>query len=396
MRRPLEGVRIADFTLHAAGPFCAHILSLLGAQVIKIESAARPDIFRRPHPVYGRMEVSPFEQVAANKLSVTLNLKQPRAIELSKRLVALSDLVMESFRPGVMERLGLSYDELLRVKPDIVMLSISASGQTGRDRALPGYAPLFAAAGGLGYLTGYSDGPPVEIRHVMDHSVGMTGAFAAIAALWQQRATGTGQHVDLAAREVASAFIGDALVQTSCGESPARQGNASQTMAPHGVYACAGKDRWLSITVADERQWQGLVKTVGDRRLATDERFQSGPARIAHASALDAILSEWSRTRDADATAQELQANGVAACPSWNASELAADAHLRARNAIVDFPTNGSARAVIGTLFRFSKSESGLRSGTPALGEHNDYVFGELLGISEEERRTLERQRVIY
>ena len=396
MRRPLEGVRIADFTLHAAGPFCAHVLALLGAEVIKIESATRPDIFRRPHPVYGRMEVSPFEQVAANKLSVTLNLKELPAVELARRLVAISDIVIESFRPGVMQRLGLSYQELAHVKPQIVMVSVSAFGQTGRDRALPGYAPLFGAAGGLGYLTGYGDGPPVEIRHVMDHSVGMTAAFAAIAALWQQRATGQGQHVDVAAREVASAFIGDALVEASCGGKPTRKGNANGAMAPHGVYQCAGEDRWLSIAVAKEEQWDALVEVVGDRMLGTDPRFQSSEVRAKHAAELDAVIARWTRSRDAGITAENLQKSGVPACPSWNASELAADEHLRARGTIIDFQTNDSTRAVIGTLFRFSKSENGLRSGTPSLGQHNDYVFGELLGLPEEERRTLESQHVIY
>lgn len=395
MRKPLDGVRIADFSLHAAGPFCAHVLSLLGAEVIKIESAMRPDIFRRPHPVYGRMDVSPFEQVAANKLSITLNLKEPRAVELAKRLVAKCEMVLESFRPGVMARLGLSYQELRNINPQIVMVSVSAYGQEGPDSALPGYAPLFGAAGGLGYLTGYAGGPPVEIRHVMDHSVGMTAAFAALAALWRRRATGCGQHVDVAAGEVASAFVGDALLAASFGMDMQRRGNASDTMAPHGVYRCAGADRWLSIAVADESQWQGLLATVHDARLSA-EVFATVAQRIAASEQLDALISEWTITQDADAAAAALQANGVPACPSWNAENIATDKHLRARGTIVDFRTNGDVRAVIGSLFRFAKSASGLRNGTPALGEHNDYVFGKLLGISEEERRFLERNHIIY
>lgn len=395
MRRPLEGVRVADFTLHAAGPFCAHVLSLLGAEVIKIESAMRPDIFRRPHPVYGRMEVSPFEQVAANKLSITLNLKEPRAIELAKRLVAQCDMVIESFRPGVMQRLGLAYEELCSIRPDVVMVSVSAYGQEGPDRALPGYAPLFGAAGGLGYLTGYSDGPPVEIRHVMDHSVGMTAAFAALAALWQQRTTGRGQHVDVAAGEVASAFVGDALLAAAFGVPVYRRGNSSDTMAPHGVYPCAGEDAWLSIAVASDDQWQALVSIAGDSRLL-DERFRTAESRLRHATEIDALLAEWTRTQNSDAAAARLQATGIPACPSWNSAQLATDAHLRARGTIVDFATNEGPRAVIGSLFRFSKSQSGLQTGTPALGEHNDQIFGDLLGLSIDERHRLEREHVIY
>lgn len=395
MRRPLEGVRIADFTLHAAGPFCAHVLSLLGAEVIKIESALRPDIFRRPHPVYGRMEVSPFDQVAANKLSVTLNLKEPRAIEIAKKLVARCDMVLESFRPGVMQRLGLSFADLRSVKPDIVMVSISAYGQEGPDRALPGYAPLFGAAGGLGYLTGYADGPPVEIRHVMDHSVGMTAAFAALAALWQQRTNGCGQHVDVAAGDVASGFVGDALLAAAFGVQMRRNGNASDTIAPHGVYKCAGEDAWLSIAVTDDAQWQALVAIVGDCRLA-GQRHRTVQDRLQHAAEIDALLGEWTRTQDNDAAAARLQAGGIPACPAWNAAQLASDPHLRARGAIVDFGNNGETRAVIGTLFRFSKSLSGLQTGTPALGEHNDRILGDLLGLSTDERRRLEHEHVIY
>ena len=395
MASPLEGVRIADFTLHAAGPFCAHVLSLLGAEVIKIESAMRPDIFRRPHPVYGRMDVSPFEQVAANKRSITLNLREPRGVELAKRLVGISDMVIESFRPGVMERLGLGYDQLARVKPDVVMVSISAFGQTGPDRELPGYAPLFSAAGGLGFLTGYADGPPVEIRHVMDHSVGMIGAFAAMSALWHQRTFGRGQHVDVAAREVASAFIGEALLQAEYGQVPMRSGNASDATAPHGVYPCREPDSWLSISISDERQWSALVETVGDSRLG-EPRFATLAGRLAGAEELDAVVTEWTRTRDADDTARRLQERGVAAVPSWNAAALASDGHLRSRGTIVDVPVDGKRRAVIGTLFRFSRSTSGLRTTTPALGEHNDYVFGDLLGLAEDERRMLQHARVIF
>jgi len=395
MPKPLDGIRIADFTLHAAGPFCAHALSLLGAQVIKIESAVRPDIFRRPHPVYGRMDVSNFEQVAANKLSATLNLKEPRAIDLAKRLIATCDMVIESFRPGVMNRLGLSYSELKKVKPDIVMVSISAYGQSGPDSGLPGYAPLFGAAGGLGYMTGYADGPPVEIRHVMDHAVGMTAAFAAMAALWRRRSTGQGQHVDVSARDVASAFIGDALLEASLGGVPKRSGNADANMAPHGVYPCAGADAWLAIAVNDRDAWEGLVSTLGDARLSQD-RFATLERRLVNIEALDAIVTEWTRQRSSDEAALALQKNRVPACPAWNSEQLCSDEHLRARGTIVDLPENDVSRAVIGSLLRFSKLESGLGTTTPRLGEHNDYVFGQLVGMPDDERRSLERDKVIH
>ena len=179
---PLAGVRIADFTIHAAGPFCTHLLSQLGAECIKIESRTRPDAFRKPHAVYGRMQAATFDQVSANKLSVRLNLKQPEAVAIAKRIVALSDIAAESFRPGVMKRLGLDFEALREAKPDIVLLSLSSCGQSGPDSHFAGYAPLFGAWGGLGWMSGYSDGPPVEMRHVMDHSAGVHAAATPVRA----------------------------------------------------------------------------------------------------------------------------------------------------------------------------------------------------------------------
>ena len=178
---PLAGVRVADFSVHAAGPFAGMLLAVLGADVIKVESAARLDITRRPHAMYGKPPSS-FEQVNASKRSVTLNLKEPRALELAYDLARISDIVLENFRPGVMERLGLGYPQLREIKPDIIMVSLSSNGQTGPEARYAGYAPMFAALGGLGHITGYPDGPPVELRHAMDHTGGMMAAFAAVAA----------------------------------------------------------------------------------------------------------------------------------------------------------------------------------------------------------------------
>jgi crotonobetainyl-CoA:carnitine CoA-transferase CaiB-like acyl-CoA transferase len=264
---PLDGVRIADFTLHAAGPFCTQILTVLGAECIKIETSGRLDIFRKPHPVYGRMEAATFDQVSAGKLSVRLNLKTPRGVELAKQLVGMSDVVAESFRPGVMQRLGLDYETLSALNPQIVMVSLSAAGQTGPDSRHAGYAPLFGASGGLGTLTGYEDGPPVEVRHVMDHSTGLAASNAVLAACFARKRTGRGQHVDVAAREVAMSFVGDALLeQAVTGRPQNRQGNDMFNRAPHNVYRCQGDDTWVSISVANDEQWHKLLRATDHLR----------------------------------------------------------------------------------------------------------------------------------
>jgi crotonobetainyl-CoA:carnitine CoA-transferase CaiB-like acyl-CoA transferase len=395
MVKPLAGIRIADFTVHNAGPFCTHLLSQLGAEVVKIESAMRPDAFRKPHPVYGRMGPATFDQVASNKLSVRINLKKPAGIALAKRVVKISDIAAESFRPGVIGRLGLGYDVLSNLKPAIIMLCVSSSGQSGPDAHFAGYAPLFGAWGGLGEMTGYSDGPPVEMRHVMDHTVGMNSAVAVMAALHNRRRTGKGSLVDVSAREVASSLLGEALLLAAAGQAPHRIGNAHEIMAPHGVYPSAGEDRWISIAVANDAEWQTLATLIG---LDTDSRFATAQLRRTNGAALDAIVSRWTATQEANAAAETLQAAGIAAHASWTTPEIAADPHLRARRAIVDVAEpDGKQRAAVGVPMRMSKgAEIGIERGTPRLGEHEDYVYGDLLGMSREERSALEEAEVIF
>ncbi len=398
MTKPLSGIRIADFTVHNAGPFCTHLLSQLGAEIIKVESAMRPDAFRKPHPVYGRMGPATFDQVASNKLSVRVNLKKAEGIALALRIVGTSDVAAESFRPGVMQRLGLGYEQLKQAKNDIVFMSISSSGQEGPDSHFAGYAPLFGAWGGLGELTGYEDGPPVEIRHVMDHTVGMHASVALMAALHKRRATGESVRVDIAAREVSSALVGDALLLASAGQEVHRMGNAHPAMAPHGVYPAAGEDRWMTIAVGSDEEWRRLATIMGQAGLAADPRFATTEARHANAEALDAAVSAWSRGQDANAASAMLQDAGIAAHASWRTPEIAADAHLQERDAIVEVEeADGTRRAAVGVPMRLSKGEDiGFDRYTPGLGEHEDYVYGELLGMGRDERRALEDAEVIY
>lgn len=396
--KPLEGVRIADFTVHAAGPFCTHVLSQLGAECIKIESAQRPDIFRKPHAVYGRAGPATFDQVASNKLSVRLNLKHPNGVALAKRLVAVSDVAAESFRAGVMGRLGLGYDALRQVRDDLVMVSVSSSGQTGPDSHFAGYAPLFGAWGGLGFLTGFEDGPPVEMRHVMDHSVGLNAALATVAALHKRRRTGQGSHVDIAAREVASSIAGPALTAASAGVSVRRIGNADPHRAPHGVYATQEDDRWLTIAVGSDAEWAALARLMGKSELIEDARYRRSVDRVSNRDDVDAVVSTWAAGVDADRAAEALQRAGIAAHVSWRASEIAEDLHMRERGGVVAVrEADGRERMAVGFPSRFSASDdASIERGTPALGEHEEYVFGELLALSRAERRRLEDEQVIY
>ncbi len=392
---PLAGVRIADFTIHAAGPFCTHLWSQLGAECIKIESQTRPDAFRKPHAVYGRMSAATFDQVSANKLSIRLNLKKAEAIALAKRLVSISDVAAESFRPGVMKRLGLDFDALREAKPNIVLLSLSSCGQSGPDSHFAGYAPLFGAWGGLGWMTGYPDGPPVEMRHVMDHAAGAHAALAVMAALHQQRRTGKAQYVDLAAREVASAMIGDALALASLGQTPVRTGNGDPAMAPHGVYATAGADQWLTLAIRDDAQWRAFLRILG--RDDSDARFATTVLRVRHSAALDQTVTAWLADSNASDMAERLQQAGISAHVSWNMQDIADDVHLRERKAVVEVSAPDiPPRLAVGAPGRFScTSDVGIRRLTPTLGQDEDYVFGELLGLTDAQRADLQAREVI-
>ena len=399
---PLAGIRIADFSVHAAGPFAGLMLAELGAQVIKVESSARLDITRRPHAMYGKPPSS-FEQINANKMSVCLNLKEPRAVELALELVRVSNLALENFRPGVLTRLGLGYETMCEVNPDIILVSLSSNGQTGPERGYAGYAPMFAALGGLGHLTGYADGPPVELRHAMDHTGGMLAAFAAVSALAAKQTTGLGQHVDVSVRDMGAAFIGDALLDYAMnGREPYRQGNRDSAAAPQGVYRCLGDDclgddAWVSISVASEADWQGFVAALDCPEWAVGDRFGDAFRRWRNHDELDALIESWTRGHTPDEVTRRLQAHGVAAFPSLSPDQLMADPHLAARNA---FPTvrheeKGSQRAVA-PPWRFSGTPARIDQWTPDLGEHNLEVFNGILGLPAEEVRQLEQARVIW
>ncbi len=395
---PLAGIRVADFSVHAAGPFAGLMLAELGAQVIKVESSARLDITRRPHMMYGKPPSS-FEQINANKMSVCLNLKEPRAVELALELVSISQLALENFRPGVLRRLGLGYEAMREVRPDIILVSLSSNGQTGPESAYAGYAPMFAALGGLGHLTGYADGPPVELRHAMDHTGGMLAAFAAVAALSARQRTGLGQHVDVSVRDLAAAFIGPELLDVAMNSREAhRQGNRDVSAAPQGVYRCRGEDGWVSISVASEAEWKGFVAAIGAPSWATGERFGDAYRRWQRHDELDDLIEEWTVRHTAAEATRKLQAHGVAAYPSLSPDAIMGDEHLLVRGAFpaVRNEDTGERQRAVAPPWRFSETPARIDRWTPTLGQHNAEVFSGLLGLPAEEVRELERTQVIW
>ena len=395
---PLAGIRVADFSVHAAGPFAGLMLAEMGAQVIKVESSARLDITRRPHTMYGKPPSS-FEQINANKMSVCLNLKEPRAVELALELVSVSELALENFRPGVMSRLGLGYEAMREVQPDIILVSLSSNGQTGPESSYAGYAPMFSALGGLGHLTGYADGPPVELRHAMDHTGGMLAAFAAVAALSARQRTGLGQHVDVSVRDLATAFIGPELLEVAMNSrEPHRRGNRDDAAAPQGVYRCLGEDQWVSISVASEAEWQGFVKAIGSPAWAVGDDYGDAFRRWRKQDELDAHIKEWTIRHTAADVTQKLQACGVAAHPSLTPDAMMQDPHLLSRNAfpMVSNDDTGERQRAVTPPWRFSETPARIDQWTPTLGQHNLPVFSGILGLPAEEVRELEQAQVIW
>ncbi len=400
---PLSGVRITEFTSAWAGPYATCLLGFLGAEVIKVESRQRLDHSRLTSFTTARTFTGPdespvFNNLNLNKLSVCLNLSQPKAIELSTRLIAKSDVVVENMRPGVMDRLGLGYSVGRAANPEVIYLSSSACGQTGPDRGNVGYAPNFAGAAGLSYVTGYPDWPPSQLSGAVDLRSATTAAFAILAALLHRQRTGEGQYIDLASQEAIAIVNADALMDfTMNGRVRTRAGNRHDTMVPHNCYRCGGDDNWISIAVADDGEWRALCGVMGRPELAQDERFATAAARRRHEDEVDRIVGEWTGTQGDYEAMHRLQAAGIAAAPSLSNKALFEDPHLRERQVFVQIshPVLGK-DWVVAPPWRLSATPASIRTRSPLLGEHNHPVFEGLLGLSRDEIQQLQAEQVIY
>jgi benzylsuccinate CoA-transferase BbsF subunit len=397
----LQGVRIIDFGWVLAGPYATMLLGYLGAEIIKVESRRRIDEQRVAHRA-GLSEnfdaSSNFLEVNLNKRSVSINLSKPEGAALASRLVALSDVVIENMRPGVMERLGLGYRALAQVKPDIIMASISGWGSAGPLREYTAYAPCFASFSGIGHLTGYADEEPNTGTSSNDARSGTAAAFAVLMALVLRQRTGQGQYIDLSSCEALNTLIGDRMMQfMMSGESPVRSGNDAAGMAPHNCYRCKGDDKWISIAVATHGEWQSLLTAMGRPPSLDDAVYATSRGRRQNRQSLDALIEEWTRRHDAVALMEQLQRHGVAAVPSFNAEELFTNPHLLERGAISEtrHPVLGIRRA-IAPPWKMSATPPRITRTAPLLGEDNQYVLNGLLGLSEDDVQQLAEAKVVY
>ncbi len=399
---PLSGIRVVDMTWAWAGPHGTQLLATLGAEVIKIESRARLDHSRLRSLMGGAMTGDPddsaiFNDLNLNKLSLTLDLRKEAARDLLRDLVRVSDVLVQNMRPGVLERLGLAYEALVEIRPDLIMLSSSAVGSTGPEKSYAGYAPTFSSMCGIADLTGYPDGPPMPLGGSVDLRVGTSGALSVLAALYRRQRTGEGQHIDLSSTEVISSMMGEAFLEHSMtGRVPVRRGNRHDVMAPHGCYACIGEDRWVSIAVGSDEEWIALKRAI-DVPALSGEAYAGPTERWRNQDALDRIVESWTRTKEVDWVVSHLQAAGVPAMRVHVSDSIASDPHLLSRGFIqtVDHPKLGP-RQVVGLPWRFSGDGVGIREPAPLLGQHNDDVLGKILGLSRDEIERLVEEGVLF
>jgi crotonobetainyl-CoA:carnitine CoA-transferase CaiB-like acyl-CoA transferase len=402
---PLSGVRVLDLGQVYAGPTCARILCDLGAEVIRVEGIHRMDTIRNlfiaendgSDDYWNRGSYYVFRNVG--KRSVVLEFTDSRGVELFRRLVATFDVVVENFTPRVMKNLGLGYESLRQLRPDIIVISMSGYGQGGPWRDYAAYGTGLEAVSGICSLTGYREGPPERTGiSFTDPLTGLVGAGAVLLALQYRRRTGKGQFIDLSQHEAAIPLVGHALMDfVMNNRERARMGNRDLVAAPQGCYRCRGEDDWLVISVANDDQWRRLAEAIGHPEWADDERFADILSRHAHHDQLDALIEAWTRSQDHIEAMHLLQRAGVTAAAVLNGKEVLLDPHLRERSAfdMVEVPGAGKRPVprVLGA--RFGRFEARARGPAPKLGEHNREVLQGLLGIPDDEMTQLEQEGVV-
>ncbi len=400
---PLAGIRVLDLGTRIGAPFAATLLADLGAEVIKVELPGQGDFMRTIGPfVDGHSLFWAVE--GRNKRSVTCDLRKPVGQALVKRLVALSDVVVENFQPGTLEGWGLGYDDLAAVNPGVILTRVSVYGQTGPYRDRPGLDRNGIATGGLLYLTGYPDRPPVRPGLIVsDYLTAVFNAFAIVSALYERdrraREQGTpprGQWVDLSLYESILRIMEHTLAAYDrLGIVREREGNRLKNSAPLDNWETAD-GKYVCIIAAGDGLFPRLCRAIGREDLLVDPRYATMALRADHGEELNALVAAWCRARTAREIQDILEAHEVPFGVAYSVADIFADPHIQARGDIetVEDPVIGPVR-MQGVYPRFSRTPGAIRSGAPCLGAHNDEVYGGLLGLSAEEREALTRERVI-
>ena len=397
MAQALQGVRVVEFAAGMAGPWIGRLMAYCGAEVVKVESKNRPDVTRQYVPPWApemgiQSQLSPWlTDWNAGKRCVALDLTQPAAVELAKRVIATADVVVENYSVGVMDKLGLGYAELQRVKPDIIMLSSSGYGDSGPCRNFVTWGPNIEALSGLSTFSGFPARECTVTQYAYPDAVSaLHGLFAVLCALDYRTRTGRGQYINLSQFEATVGIAGHVMMEyLGNGREPQRLGNGSRHAAPHGCYRCAGEDRWCAIAVVSEAEWERFCAVLGEPAWTTDPRFATPGARLAHAEELDRLVEGWTRQRDAYEVMAVLQAAGIAAGVVQNIEDqFRHDRQLAARQFFENVEHHRKGRVLAnGIPLGLTRTPGRTGWAGAAVGEGNDYVFGELLGMAAQEIR---------
>jgi benzylsuccinate CoA-transferase BbsF subunit len=399
---PLLGIRVADFTWVWAGPYCTLQLAHMGAEVIRIETKTRPCVTRMlppwPNGIFDGLNKSGyFNQYNQGKKSLSLNFKHDEAREIAWRLIKSSDVVVNNFAAGVMDKMGFGYEEIKKVKPDIIMISLSGYGDTGPYREYVAYGPAQVPLSGLSSLTGYKGFPPMHAGFsYADPNAGIHGAFAILTALIHRHKTGEGQFIDMSQWECAMDLLAEGILEyTFNGREPERCGNRDPFMAPHGIFKCQDLpekvmdmtiDQWVSIACATDDEWARLVRAIGRPELAGDPRFKTLAARKKNEDEAEAIITQWTSTRRVAYVVELLQSAGVAATACADNKYLTEDPNLNARGYFVELkhPEVGVMRHC-GIPWRMSGTPCEVKAPAPCLGQHTDELLTGMFGYSAAE-----------
>jgi len=380
MRGMLDGIRVIDFTNTVAGPGCAYFLADMGAEVIKVEKPGSGDD-SRIFPPYKNGVSASFVTLNHGKKGVTIDMKRPDGVALFKELVAVSDVLIESYTPGTMAKLGVDYATLREINPKLVMASISGYGQTGPLSKLSGYDAVLQARTGLMSTTGYPDRPPLRTGTVIvDISSALAAAFGVCAALFARERTGEGEYLDVSMYDVGINLLESKFVQyTVAGEVPTRTGNRFPLVTPFDTYKT--KDSHVLIICAGEKPFQNLCAGMGMPELAQDERFNNLFVRNSNEPALKEIIETWAARYTTEEVLEKLLATGTPVAPINDVKQVVEHPHTKARNMLVDIEQPGAGTiTTFGPAIKTTNSRNEVRGPAPALGEHNLWLLTEALG----------------
>lgn len=391
-KKVFEGIKIIDFGWAIAGPLTLKYLADYGATVICVESFQRPDLLRTATPykdeVAGVDRAGYFAYFAANRYSISLNLNKPNGQDIARKLVAWADVVADSHRPGVMERWKLGYDDVVKIKPDIIMIRNSNQGLTGPAATHPGLGNHINGLAGIVNLVGWPEQEPISLMVAYsDYLVPHFAAAALIGALDYHRKTGKGQLLDISQFEVSLQLLLPALINYSINGSEEKlKGNSCDYAAPHGAFRCKGDDRWCVISVFNDLEWQAFCSVIGKPDWSKEPEFSNLRGRKENEAQLNSLIEQWTMQHEAEEVMRLLQKAGVAAGVVQNAKDLYDDIQLKERECfwIANHKELGKFTH-LGQPSRLSKTPAKLHRAAPCLGEHTEYVCRELLGMSEEE-----------